>query len=70
MLPYIEVSLEFTQNAPYVYAYPTGYGILEQSFNLSNYVDNYGHKVHKNLSYQVNESSGLQITIISCFSNR
>lgn len=59
MLPYIEVSLEFTQNAPYVYAYPTGYGILEQSFNLSNYVDNYGHKVHKNLSYQVNDRWGV-----------
>ena len=59
MLPYIDVSLQFTQNAPNVYAFPSGYGVLETSMSFSNYIDERGVKIHKDLSMEVNDRWGL-----------
>ena len=59
MLPYIDVALEFRASAPFVYAYPSGYGILEIALLFANYIDERGNWIHHNLSTQVNDRWGV-----------
>lgn len=57
MLPWIEVKLEFTANMDAVYCFPSGDRSLLRSYVLSNYYEDNGTHVKKDLEHVVSDAS-------------
>ena len=55
MLPYIDVTLHFDHDMPRVYAFCSGNAQLFSTLILSNYIDESGNVVHKNLQHIVSD---------------